>query len=99
MSRSPVGVSVARIFFRGGVASPTPNPLPFSAGLGTGLGGVKCRRCYDAKYWDKEQRIGKKEVGGKKQKSMLFLKARNCLILKKKKEKKKKKKLAPTFFS
>jgi hypothetical protein len=40
MSRSPVSVSVARNVFQGGVASPTPNPPPFSAGLGTVLDGV-----------------------------------------------------------
>jgi hypothetical protein len=41
MSRSPIGISVARIVLQGGVASPTPSPPPFATGLGTVLGGVK----------------------------------------------------------
>ncbi|WP_353804768.1 hypothetical protein [Acinetobacter baumannii] len=43
-SDSVVVVSVACLFSRDGVASLTPNPPPFSSGLGTGNGGIMCAK-------------------------------------------------------
>ena len=40
LSHSLVLVLVPSSFLRGGLASPTPNPPPFSSGLGTSYGGV-----------------------------------------------------------
>ena len=37
---SLVSISVAEFILQGRVAGPTPNPPPFSSGLGTGNGGV-----------------------------------------------------------
>ena len=43
---SLIGISVAAIFLQGRVAGPTPNPPPFSAGLGTVLGEVHSEVLY-----------------------------------------------------